>query len=773
MDKMLVIVIKYPSILYSFASMRFKSQVLVLFTLIINNSKLVFNMATLRFQALHDSANRLPVQVDEISDTRSELFGANVFDKRAQKHFMTKEGYKAVRSAIDHGTKIDRMIADQVAASMKTWALSRGATHYTHWFQPLTGTTAEKHDAFFEPIGDGDAIEKFAGGQLVQQEPDASSFPNGGIRNTFEARGYTAWDPTSPAFVIGTTLCIPTIFVSYTGEALDMKTPLLRALQAVDAAATDVCKYFDKNVKKVIATLGWEQEYFLIDSALASARPDLTATGRTLLGHSPAKGQQLDDHYFGSIPERALAYMRDLEIESIQLGIPVKTRHNEVAPNQFELAPLFEEANLAVDHNSLLMDVMEKVASRHNFKVLFHEKPFAGINGSGKHNNWSLATDTGVNLLAPGKTPMSNLQFLTFFINTIKAVYTHADLLRATIASASNDHRLGANEAPPAIISVFIGQQLSKVLDDLEKVSKGKITPEEMTDLKLNVVGKIPDVLLDNTDRNRTSPFAFTGNKFEFRAVGSTANCAEPMTVLNTIMADQLIQFKSEVDAMLKKDKKMKKDGAIFNVLREYIKSSKAIRFEGDGYGEPWVKEAKKRGLNNFLNTPRALAAKISKEALSLYEKHGVMNHVETEARYEIDLENYVMKMQIEGRTLGDIAGNHVIPTAIKYQNVILKSLRGLKEIFGTGYKKMASEQIELAKAISIHINGISANVDKMNAEGARANKLTKLDKQAIAYCDKVKPYFETIRVHCDALEMMVDDEIWPMVKYREMLFTK
>lgn len=730
-------------------------------------------MATLRFRALQDSANRPAIQVDEISPTRSELFGANVFDKRAQKHFMTKEGYKAVRSAIDYGTKIDRMIADQVAASMKTWALSRGATHYTHWFQPLTGTTAEKHDAFFEPIGDGEAIEKFAGGQLVQQEPDASSFPNGGIRNTFEARGYTAWDPTSPAFVMGTTLCIPTIFVSYTGEALDMKTPLLRALQAVDNAATDVCKYFDKNVKKVIATLGWEQEYFLIDSALASARPDITATGRTLLGHSPAKGQQLDDHYFGSIPERALAYMRDLEIESIQLGIPVKTRHNEVAPNQFELAPLFEEANLAVDHNSLLMDVMEKVAARHHFKVLFHEKPFAGINGSGKHNNWSLATDTGINLLAPGKTPMSNLQFLTFFINSIKAVHTHADLLRATIASASNDHRLGANEAPPAIISVFIGQQLSKVLDDLEKVSKGKITPEEMTDLKLNVVGKIPDVLLDNTDRNRTSPFAFTGNKFEFRAVGSTANCAEPMTVLNTIMADQLIQFKAEVDAMLKKDKKMKKDGAIFNVLREYIKSSKAIRFEGDGYGEPWVKEAKKRGLNNFLNTPRALAAKVSKEAFALYEKHGVMNHVETEARYEIDLENYMMKMQIEGRTLGDIASNHVIPTAIKYQNVILKSLRGLKEIFGADYKKMAPEQIELAKVISVHINAISANVDKMNAEGVKANKLAKLDKQAIAYCDKVKPYFETIRAHCDALEMMVDDEIWPLVKYREMLFTK
>jgi len=674
-------------------------------------------MATLRFRALQDSANRAPVHVEEISDTRSELFGSNVFDKSAQKHFMTKEGYKAVRSAIDHGTKIDRMIADQVAASMKTWALSRGATHYTHWFQPLTGSTAEKHDAFFEPIGDGEAIEKFAGGQLVQQEPDASSFPNGGIRNTFEARGYTAWDPTSPAFVIGTTLCIPTIFVSYTGEALDMKTPLLRALQAVDAAATDVCKYFDKNVKKVIATLGWEQEYFLIDSALASARPDVLATGRTLLGHSPAKGQQLDDHYFGSIPERALAYMRELEIESIQLGIPVKTRHNEVAPNQFELAPLFEEANLAVDHNSLLMDVMEKVAARHNFKVLFHEKPFAGINGSGKHNNWSLATDTGINLLAPGKTPMSNLQFLTFFINTIVAVDKYADLLRATIASASNDHRLGANEAPPAIISVFIGQQLTKVLDDLEKVSKGKLTPEEMTNLKLNVVGKIPDVLLDNTDRNRTSPFAFTGNKFEFRAVGSTANCAEPMTVLNTIMADQLIQFKTEVDAMLKKDKSMKKDAAIFNVLREYIKSSKKVRFEGDGYGEPWVKEAKKRGLNNHLNTPRALAAKVSKAALALYEKHGVMNHVETEARYEIDLENYIMKMQIEGRTLADIASNNVIPTAIKYQNVVLKSLRGLKEVFGTSYKKMAAEQIELAKSISMHINEISADVDKMNAE--------------------------------------------------------
>jgi len=603
-------------------------------------------MAVLRFNALKESLKRETISVDE-GIKRSELFGENVFNENTMRQYLTKEAFTGVINAINHGTKIDRKIADQVAASMKDWALSKGVTHYTHWFQPLTGATAEKHDAFFETIGNGMAIEKFGGSQLVQQEPDASSFPNGGIRNTFEARGYTAWDPTSPAFIYGTTLSIPTIFVAYTGEALDNKTPLLRALHAVDHAATAVCKYFDKNVKKVTSSLGWEQEYFLIDSALAESRPDIILTGRTLLGHSPAKGQQLDDHYFGSIPIRALNYMRDLETECMLLGIPVKTRHNEVAPNQFELAPIYEESNLAVDHNSLLMDVMKKVATRHHFTVLFHEKPFAGVNGSGKHNNWSLSTNTGVNLLGPGKTPMSNLQFLTFFINTIKAVYEHEELLRAVIASASNDHRLGANEAPPAIISVFIGDQLTKVLKELESVTNGKLSPQEKTDLKLNVVGKIPDVLLDNTDRNRTSPFAFTGNKFEFRAVGSTANCANPMTVLNTIVAKQLKDFKIEVDELIK-TKDLKKDEAIFNVLREYIKSSKKVLFEGNGYGEAWEKEAKKRGLSNMKTSPEALKAKISKKAIALYKEMEVMSKVEVEARYEIKLEEYTKRIQIE-----------------------------------------------------------------------------------------------------------------------------
>ncbi len=552
-------------------------------------------MSTFRFHALEKATSRKPVFVEELAK-KSEIFGANVFNDKSMRQFLTPDAYKAVQNAIQHGTKIDRKIADYVAMGMKEWALSKGVTHYTHWFQPLTGTTAEKHDAFFETSFDGsDPVEKFGGSQLVQQEPDASSFPNGGIRNTFEARGYTAWDPTSPAFIFGTTLCIPTVFVSYTGEALDNKTPLLRALSAIDSAATEVAKYFDKNVKKVTPTLGWEQEYFLVDAALAASRPDILATGRTLLGHTSAKGQQLEDHYFGSIPTRVLNYMRDLENECMLLGIPVKTRHNEVAPNQFELAPIFEETNLAVDHNSLLMDVMQKVAERHDFKVLFHEKPFKGVNGSGKHNNWSLATDTGINLLSPGKTPMSNLQFLTFFINTIKAVNDNEELLRASIASASNDHRLGANEAPPAIISVFIGQQLTKVLEELEGVSKGKLSPEEKTDLKLNVVGKLPDVLLDNTDRNRTSPFAFTGNKFEFRAVGSSANCAVSMTTLNSIVAKQLMDFKAEVDTLVDK-KDLKKDEAIFNILREYIKQTKAVLFEGDGYSEAWEKEAKNEG---------------------------------------------------------------------------------------------------------------------------------------------------------------------------------
>ena len=549
-------------------------------------------MSTLRFRAVNETLNRKPIPVEEPA-RRSAIFGKNVFNELAMRQFLSKDSYNSVIDATVNGSKINRNIADQISTGMKEWAITKGATHYTHWFQPLTGSTAEKHDAFFETTEDGQAIEKFGGGQLVQQEPDASSFPNGGIRNTFEARGYTAWDPTSPAFIYGTTLCIPTVFVSYTGEALDNKTPLLRSLQVLDSAATKVAKYFDKNVTKTIATLGWEQEYFLIDKAMASSRPDITLTGRTLLGHEVAKGQQLDDHYFGSIPTRALDYMRDLETECMLLGIPVKTRHNEVAPNQFELAPIFEEANLAVDHNSLLMDIMEKVAERHHFKVLFHEKPFKGINGSGKHNNWSLSTNTGVNLLSPGKTPKRNLQFLTYFINTIKAVNDYEELMRSSIASANNDHRLGANEAPPAIISVFIGTQLTKALDELEKVTTGKLSPEEKTDLKLNVVGKIPEILLDNTDRNRTSPFAFTGNKFEFRAVGSTANCATPMTVLNSIVAKQLIEFKKSVDLLIE-EKKMKKDDAIFNVLREYVKDSKRIRFEGDGYGKAWEIEAKK-----------------------------------------------------------------------------------------------------------------------------------------------------------------------------------
>ncbi|WP_445457913.1 glutamine synthetase III family protein [Flavobacterium sp. HNIBRBA15423] len=729
-------------------------------------------MSTFRFQALKETASRKIVAVEKL-EKKSKIFGSNVFNDKSMRQFLTPEAYKAVKNAIQNGAKIDRVVADQIAMGMKEWALSKDVTHYTHWFQPLTGSTAEKHDAFFETSFDGsDPVEKFGGSQLVQQEPDASSFPNGGIRNTFEARGYTAWDPTSPAFIYGTTLCIPTIFVSYTGEALDNKTPLLRALQAIDSAATDVAKYFDKNVKKVTPTLGWEQEYFLIDKSLANTRPDLLATGRTLLGHASAKGQQLDDHYFGSIPSRVLNYMRDLENECMLLGIPVKTRHNEVAPSQFELAPIFEEINLAVDHNSLLMDVMQKVAERHDYKVLFHEKPFKGVNGSGKHNNWSLATDTGINLLAPGKTPMSNLQFLTFFINTIKAVHDYEELLRAAIASASNDHRLGANEAPPAIISVFIGQQLTKVLAELEGVTKGKLSPEEKTDLKLNVVGKIPDVLLDNTDRNRTSPFAFTGNKFEFRAVGSSANCATSMTTLNAIVAKQLKDFKIEVDALIAK-KDLKKDEAIFNVLREYIKQTKNILFEGDGYSEAWEKEAKKRGLSNHKTTPEALKAKVSKKAIDLFDELSIMNHVEVEARYEIELEEYTKKIQIEGRVLGDIARNHVVPTAIRYQNTLIENVKGLKEIFGKDFEKIAKEQISLIKEISEHIEGINTKVDAMVEERKKANNLTDISKMAAAYCDKVKPYFEEIRYHSDKLELLVDDEMWTLVKYRELLFLR
>lgn len=735
--------------------------------------KKINHMPTVRFLALEQTMGRKPNNFKAPEARVSEYFGSHVFNRNAMREHMTSEAFKAVVDAVENGSKISRGIADQVASGMKAWALNLGATHYTHWFQPLTGSTAEKHDSFFEPTGNGEAMEKFSGGMLVQQEPDASSFPNGGIRNTFEARGYTAWDPTSPAFVFGSTLCIPTVFVSYTGEALDYKTPLLRALQAVDSASTAVCKYFDKNVTKVNATLGWEQEYFLVDEAYFHARPDLMLAGRALLGHAPAKGQQLDDHYFGSIPERAIEFMKELEYESRILGIPVKTRHNEVAPAQYEFAPVFEEANVAVDHNSLFMDLMEKVSRRHDFRVLLHEKPFANINGSGKHNNWSLATNTGVNLLAPGSTPMSNLMFLTFFVNSIKAVHRHADLIRASIGSAGNEHRLGANEAPPAIISVFIGAQLSRVLDQLENIEGGKMTPDQKTDLKLNVVGKIPDVLLDNTDRNRTSPFAFTGNKFELRAAGSASNCAQPMTVLNSAMAQQLIEFKTDVDGLIDNDG-LKKDEAIFSVLKRYIKESKTIRFEGDGYGDAWKEEAEKRGLTNEPSTPRALDAYVSEQSLSLFKHLGVMSHREAEARHEILLESYFMKIQIESRVLGDLAGNHIVPTAIKYQNVLIDNVQRLKDIMDSDtFERVAKEQLEMIKDISARISNILGSKEAMVQERKNANLMDDMRDRAIAYHDNVKPYFEVIRYESDKLELMIDDEQWPLPKFREMLYTR
>ena len=727
-------------------------------------------MSTLRFKALEDVMKRQPVQIDSVEVPVSEYFGENVFGKKVMQNYLASDVYKQVMACIQDGKQIDRSIADNVALAMKAWAISKGVTHYTHWFQPLTGLTAEKHDAFFDLSSDGNAIEKFEGNQLAQQEPDASSFPNGGIRNTFEARGYTAWDPSSPAFIIGQTLCVPTIFVAYTGEALDYKTPLLKALHAVDKAAVNVCKYFDKDVTKVNATLGWEQEYFLIDTALYNARPDLVLTGRTLFGKSSSKGQQLDDHYFGSIPDRAAAFMKDYEQESLRLGIPVKTRHNEVAPNQFECAPVFEEANLAVDHTELLMDLMGKLAIKHNFKILLHEKPFAGMNGSGKHNNWSLATNTGVNLLSPGKTPRNNLRFLTFFINTIKAVHDYSDLLRSSIASASNDHRLGANEAPPAIISIFIGSQLTAVLNDLEKkVPSKKMTPDEKTELKLNI-GKIPQILLDNTDRNRTSPFAFTGNKFELRAVGSSANCASAMTVLNTIVAKQLIEFEKEVDGMIKKG--IQKDEAIFKILRGYIVHSKKILFEGNGYSSEWEKEAKKRGLPNIKTTPGALDVLTTPKVKSLYKELDIMSEVELEARHEIDLENYKLKIEIESRMVTELALNVVIPSALKFQNALLENVTALINVYG---KKtdLIKAQSDTITAISQAVNAIKTNVDAMNKEKEKANTLPSAGKQAHAYCDKVKPYFDVVRENVDNLELIVADELWPLPKYRELLFTR
>ena len=726
-------------------------------------------MSRIRFNAIEEAQKRAAVQVPVLPARISELYGENVFNQDSMREYLTDQAYKSVQEATNEGKRIDRSVADQVASAMKDWALAKGATHYTHWFQPLTGATAEKHDAFFQPIEGGRAIEQFEGSLLVQQEPDASSFPNGGIRNTFEARGYTAWDPSSPAFVMGTTLCIPTIFIAYTGEALDYKMPLLKALSAIDDAATKVCQYFDKNVTKVNATLGWEQEYFLVDKSLYHARPDLATTGRVLVGHYPAKGQQLDDHYFGSIPDRALAFMRDYEQESLKLGIPVTTRHNEVAPNQFECAPVFEETNLANDHNLLLMDVLEKVARKHNFRVLFHEKPFAGLNGSGKHNNWSLATDTGINLLSPGKNPKSNLQFLTFLVNTIKAIYDNADILRASIASASNDHRLGANEAPPAIISVFIGSQLTEMLDKLEKnIKSGKMTPEDKTELKMKI-GKIPQILLDNTDRNRTSPFAFTGNKFEFRAVGSTANCSSSMIALNTIVAKQLQLFKVSVDARIVSGEK--KDEAILKELQKLIIESKNIRFEGNGYGDEWVKEAKKRGLSNFKNTPRALAAMLNKKTIALFEEMNVLSSVELHARHEIELENYVMKLQIEARILGDISYNYVIPAAIKYQKLLVENVEGIMDIMRDDADTYTETQMDMIKEISKRFSAIKKNVEDMITARKKANKIEDLEKRAETYCDKVKPFFDKIKYDTDKLEMLVADEYWPLPKLREMLF--
>lgn len=724
----------------------------------------------IRFTALDKTFDRKPQKIEPVYK-RSEIYGKNVFSKEKMRRYLDKKSYQAIEEAINKGKKISREIAEQIAAGIKNWAMENGATHYTHWFQPLTGATAEKHDSFLEVLTDGTVLEKFSGSQLVQQEPDASSFPNGGIRNTFEARGYTAWDPSSPAFIYGTTLCIPTIFVSYTGEALDVKTPLLRSLQALDEAATAVSRYFHRDVNKVFATLGWEQEYFLVDSALYKSRPDLIMTGRTLLGHVPARGQQLDEHYFGSISERVIQFMRDLEIESLKLGIPVKTRHNEVAPNQFELAPVFEEVNLAVDHNSLLMDIMKKIARKHNFEVLLHEKPFAGINGSGKHNNWSLMTNTGINLLSPGKKPMKNLEFLVFFINTIKAVNDNEKLLRTAIATAGNDHRLGANEAPPAIISIFIGSQLTKVLEDLKNISTGKLSPQEKTSLKINVVGKIPEILIDNTDRNRTSPFAFTGNRFEFRSVGSSANTGNPMMILNMIVAKQLKEFKKQVDENIEK-KGLKRDDAIFNVLREYIKQSERILFEGDGYSKEWEKEAEKRKLSNLKTTPEALAVLKDKKTVALFEEMKVLNKREIEAKYEVEMEQYVMKLLIEAGVLGDLTMNHVVPAALKYQQELVKVIQGLKDVYEEDYKKYAQEAIYLLDEISTSIHKVSELVRKLRKDVKNLENKS-LEEKGMLLAYKIKPQFDEIRKYTDQLEMMIDDEMWPLVKYREMLFVK
>jgi glutamine synthetase len=728
---------------------------------------------SLRFNAINNMATAPEVTV-EGSARITAIFGENVFKSKTAREFLSEEAYKSLMASVRAGQKIDRSMANQIANGIRAWAESKGVTHFTHWFQPLTGSTAEKHDSFFTIKSDGTAIELFDGDALIQQEPDASSFPSGGLRATFEARGYTAWDPSSPAFIMeignGKTLCIPTIFVSYTGESLDYKAPLLKALEALNKSAVEVCNYFDRNVTKVTATLGWEQEYFVVDEGLYNARPDLVLCGRTVFGHSPAKGQQLEDHYFGSIPERVYAFMRDYETESYKLGIPLRTRHNEVAPAQFECAPIFEEVSVAVDHNSLLMDIMDRVARRHNLRVLLHEKPFAGINGSGKHNNWSLATDTGVNLLAPGKTPKTNLMFLTFFVNTIKAVHDYADILRASIASAQNDHRLGANEAPPAIISVFIGEYLTKVLNEIKERVTEKMDETDESLLKIEIHKSIPELLLDNTDRNRTSPFAFTGNKFEFRAVGSSANCANAMTTLNTIMADTLKQFIRDVDTLI--DKGEKKEIAIMHVIREYIVASEKVLFEGDGYSEAWQNEAEKRGLPNVKTTPLALDAMVTKKAKKLFESNFVYSHQELEARHEIELEKYIKKVQIESRMMGELATSHILPPAIRYQNLLANNIKGLKE---AGLAETAFiNQKQILEKISEHISKTGELVEKMIEARKVCNSISETRTKAIAYQSQVKDkFFDEIRYHVDKLELLVDDREWYLPKYREILFLR
>ncbi len=729
-------------------------------------------MAQFRFRALEEVLSRKPIEVKREENLVSDFYGMNVFDRPKMKKYLSKEAYKSVIDAIDHGTPVDRKMADQVAQGMKSWALENGATHITHWFHPLTDGTAEKHDAFIVHGENGSVVETLSGSMLSQQEPDASSFPSGGIRQTFEARGYTAWDPSSPAFIVDNTLTIPTIFISYTGEALDYKTPLLRAIAAVDKAATDVCQLFDKNVTKVNANLGWEQEYFLVDEALFMARPDLMLTGRTLMGHSASKDQQLDDHYFSSIPTRVFRFMEDLENEAFKLGIPVKTRHNEVAPNQFELAPIYEELNLANDHNQMIMDLMKKIARRHNFAVLFHEKPFAGINGSGKHNNWSLSTDTGVNLFSPGKNPKSNLQFLTFVINTLKALHVNQDLLLASIMNAPNAHRLGANEAPPAIISAFLGTEISKMLDIMEEsVVDRKMTPEEKTALKLNI-GRIPEIILDTTDRNRTSPFAFTGNRFEFRAVGSSANCAGAMIALNTAIADQLAKFKVEVDVLVEAG--VKKDEAIFQILKKLIIESKDIRFNGNGYSEEWKAEAARRGLTNVSSVPTSLEAYHDKRVVEMFGKAGVLSEREIEGRVEVEYEKYTKKIQIEARVLGDLASNHIVPTAIEYQSMLLENVKNLKLVFSEkDYLSLAEGRLELIREIGGHISSIKAKVKEMIEARKVANVIESEKEKAFAYEGSVKPYLDDIRYHIDKLELIVDNELWPLPKYRELLFVK